>query len=127
MDKMNELSERRKERRFFVHHGAFAVSTPFSLLLGQIIDISTEGLSFHYIADEISIAKSSAVSIYLKGKGFQLKEIPVKVISDIAATDSLASMAREMKRCSVQYKELSPEQKSQLEFFISHYSEPAVS
>ena len=47
---MNELSERRKEKRFFVQDGAFAVASPFSLLLGQIIDISTEGLSFHYIA-----------------------------------------------------------------------------
>lgn len=123
---MNELSERRKEKRFFVHDGAFAVTTPFSLLLGQIIDISKEGLSFHYIADEISISKSSAVSIYMTGKGFQLKEIPVKIISDVAATDALASIALAMKRCSVQYKALSPEQKSQLECFISHYSEPAV-
>lgn len=124
---MSELSERRKEKRFFVHNGAFAVAAPFSLLLGQIIDISNDGLSFHYIADEVSIAKSSAVSIYLTGRGFQLKEIPVKIISDVAATDSLASIAQEMKRCSVQYKDLTPEQKSQLACFISKHADCAVS
>ncbi len=120
---MNDLTERRKEKRHKVQDGVFAVAMPFSLLLGQLIDISKEGLSFQYIADEINLEKSSELGIFLTGKGFQIKEIPINVISDVSAKDTLSSISMTMNRCGIQYKTLNQEQISQLDSIMLNYSD----
>ncbi len=122
---MNDLTERRKKERFNVQNGVFAVAMPFSILLGQLIDINKQGLSFQYIADEIKLNKSSELGIFLTGKGFQLKEIPIKIISDISTKDTHPSISMAMKRCSVEYKTLTQEQISQLENIMLNYTDYA--
>jgi len=125
-DKRKEVDERRKHKRFRVQNGAFAVLTAFSWphstqKLGQIIDIGMGGLAFSYIASEEPSNGSLELSIFLAENRFHLRNIPFKTISDVE-TKKVPFSSITMKRSGVQFGELTPNQISQLKYFISNHT-----
>jgi len=125
-DKRKEVDERRKHKRFRVQSGAFTVLTAFSWphstqKLGQIIDISMGGLAFSYIASEELPNVSLELSIFLAGNRFHLRSIPFETISD-AETNEVPFSSITMKRSGVQFGELTPDQISQLKYFIRNHT-----
>jgi hypothetical protein len=90
--------------------------------LGQIIDISLGGLSFCWMCGVEKPFDSFEFDILLSGKGVYLSNLLSKTISACAATDRCASHSIPSMRCSVQFKELTPDRISKLEEFIKHYT-----
>lgn len=125
-DKRKEMAERRKDKRFEVRNGAFAVlrasSWPHSTQkLGQIKDISMGGLAFSYIASEDLSNGSVQLSIFLVKNRFHLRKIPFETISDLE-TDEVPFSSITMRRSGVQFGELTPNQISQLKYFIQSHT-----
>jgi len=115
----NVFPERRKAKRYQVKTGIFAIINKSS---GQIIDISLNGLAFRYIADEEKKNGSSELNIFVMEDSFLLEKVPFKVVSDQDLDNKFNFSPIVMKRRSVQFKDLTPHQKTQLKDFISMYS-----
>jgi len=125
-DKRKEVDERRKHKRFRVQNGAFAVLTAFSWphstqKLGHIIDIGMGGLAFSYITSEESPNGAVELSIFLAENRFHLRNIPFETISDVETTEEPSSSLT-MRRRSVQFGELAPNQVSQLKYFMRNHT-----
>lgn len=119
-----QLVERRKHERFSAEDGALAVlrrSWPHPTTLGQIIDISMGGLAFRCIADEERSDWSSELSIMLTDSSFYLPRLPIEPVSDFE-TAKMPSGCVKPGRCSVQFKELTDKQGSQLKYFIRNHT-----
>ena len=127
--KKKELSDRRKHRRFQVQDTAFVVLRtpwPHSTKVGQIIDISRQGLAFRYIADQGRSNGSSQLEIVSADHSFYLDKVPFKTISDSQTDNDVPFSSIEMRRSTVQFGELTPKQISHLEYFIWNYTTSEV-
>ncbi len=122
---MIKLKERREHRRFRAEDGAFAVLRrpwPHRTTLGRIEDISMYGLAFGYVAGEEPTHKSAELEIQWNDCSFRLKKVPSKTVSDFKAATRGRFSSLEMRRCSMQFRKLTPHQKSKLEYFIQNYT-----
>lgn len=114
--------ERRKHRRYEAKKGAFAAVRPLCAKIGRIIDISRSGLAFHYVDTDSQERASHELDIFLIGNRFRLNRMPIRIISDIAMPERSSPGSLTMKRCGVQYGELSREQMVEVGYFIQHYT-----
>lgn len=122
---MIKQKERRKHKRFRAEDGAFAVLRrpwPHPTTLGRIEDISMYGLAFDYTAGEEPPHRSAELEILWYDCSFRLKKIPSKAISDFKTATPVRFGTIEMRRRSMQFRRLTPYQKSQLEYFIKNYT-----
>jgi hypothetical protein len=87
---------------------------------GRIIDISREGLAFHYVTSEGGSNGSFELGILFAYHGFYCEKIPVKTISDFEVPDETRVNSIATRRRSVQFGELTEDQISQLEYFIQN-------
>jgi hypothetical protein len=122
MDHRKKITTRRNEMRFQVQKGALAVQNGQARIMGQILDISRNGLAFHYIDDGKKSNGSYDVDILLTKKGFYLKKIQSKIILDFEMTNQVPFSSITMRRRSVKFGELMGEQISQLEYFIQNHT-----
>jgi hypothetical protein len=120
MNSRNELGERRNQKRFRVLEGAFAVFRPQFTKLGQITDISRGGLALRYPITGNHSKGSFELDIFLSGNGFCLERVPIKTVSDIQMAKRFSTSSIPMRRCGVQFGELTKSQISQLEYFIQN-------
>ena len=115
-------AERRKLKRFQVQNGAFAVVRPEFTRLGQIINISYEGLAFQYALTTNQENGASELDIFLTGDGFYLENMSFETVSDRRATRKSSKGFLPLRRCSVRFKDLTGTQIAQLEYFIQNYA-----
>ena len=89
---------------------------------GIITMISREGLVFRYIQENFEDKNDSKelleVSIVVNNHGFALHNVPCRIIKD---HDYYISSAK-MQKCHIQFGELTEDQKVQLDYFITHYT-----
>jgi hypothetical protein len=118
-------TNRRKHHRSPVRAGAIAALNDTKL--GSIADISRGGLAFRYIGfddedEDFFITESPQVSI-VNNAGFAMHNIPCKIVEvDTSPPEYPFSSLRRMQ-CRLQFIRLTPQQKSQLEYFIAHFKE----
>ena len=117
-----EAIEQRRHKRFRVKDNAFAVHRDYVTKLGKILDISISGLSFSYIDDGKRLKGSYDLDIFLSGNGFRLEKVQIKIISDTQIVSKIPFSSIIMRRCGVQFEELSDNQISHLEYFIRNYA-----
>ena len=117
-----ELAERRKNKRFPVQEGAFAVIGPEFTKLGQITDISRGGLAFRYIVTGSQGNGASEADVFLAGDGFYLEKIPIRPVWDLKVPKKFSNGSLPMRRCGVKFLDLTPHQRSQLEYFIQNHT-----
>jgi hypothetical protein len=113
--------ERRKHKRFYAKDDTFAVLGPPSGNIGQVMDISMGGLAFSYVAGEDQPNRSHKLSILLAEHSFHLTKIPIETIWDKEA-EQLPFSSLRMRRCGLQFGELTRNQENQLEYFIENYA-----
>lgn len=118
MNTRSEPDERRKQKRFQVGNGAFAVARPKLTKLGQIIDIGLGGLAFRYVVTGTWANGAFEVDIFLVNDGFYLEKVPIQLISDIRLPKTISKRSLPMRRCGVQFGKLTENQVVQLEYFI---------
>lgn len=117
MTKEKKLAEHRKNNRFRVSRDAFVALGPHFNRVGRLTDIHKDGLKFHYIARKEPPQKSFEIDIFLTDGDFYLEKVPCEKVADI---ETLGTPS--IRQCTVQFGELSPDQKSQLEYFIQNHT-----
>jgi hypothetical protein len=105
--------ERRKHKRFQAPKGLFAGFRPGYTKMGSVVDMSSNGLAFRYVDGE-DHPSGTYMDIFMIGDVFHLGEVSVKVISDIEVVGGKSSI----RRCGVQFGELTDIQMFQLQKFI---------
>ena len=109
-EKNRDGRERRKHQRFQARKCTVAINAK----LGQVIDISMGGLSFSYIDTGNWVKDSAALAILFGPDELSLDDFPMRIISDC----SLGKGMSMLRRCGVEFGELTREQVAQLEHFI---------
>jgi hypothetical protein len=120
MDKKDKVADKRKFKRFDVKEGAFAVLCYKPTIMGQIINMSINGLGVIYKGKRLP--ESSQIDMFIKTAGFNLEEIPVKTISDHKIGGKFPFRSANIWHRSIQFGELTDEQKSQLGQFLELYT-----
>ena len=105
---------------------AFAVIKSKPIKMGQIINISRDGLAFHYINRRGRSSSLFKMDILFAKDAFFLDRLLFKPVFDYKVDTDLPSNTFEIRKCGVQFGELSPQQSSKLEFFISNHTLEAV-
>ena len=117
----NQMVERRRYKRFKVQEGASVVFRAHSIELGQIIDVSRNGLAFRYVSSQQPSSGLFELVILSSDGGFYLDEIPFKIVSDFETNDDPISFSI-TRRCGVQFEKLRRKQVSRLEYFIQNHT-----
>lgn len=114
------LIERRQHIRYLAKLNTLAVlKSNTKRLEGQIIDISLGGLSFNLFDQTFSPDEKFDLSIHYKEKGFCLEHIAYRVTSSqVTEGDSLFSNVK-LQRVSLQFEDLAPRHRYELEAFIT--------
>ncbi len=84
-NQVNKSLEKRRYPRYEVLENSFAVSknhNTSSYFLGQVVDISEEGLSFAYMKDFDQPDKTDIISVFTTGWGYWFEEFAAKQISE---------------------------------------------
>ena len=121
------FSERRRYIRFIPKVTSYlALGERFSKI-GKIVDISVAGLAFIYMSDSENQKQEHAeCAIFMSDNQFHLRGIPCLVVSDILndRTDESNNILFPAisHRCGLKFRELSIDQKKNLEFFLKCYS-----
>jgi len=126
MTNNKEIVEQRRNERFRARNGAFVALRPHYTKLGQISDISMDGLSFHYMSrEELPNASFDVLDILVTNDDFYLETVPFEIVSDFEITKvPLSAVA--IKRCSVKFGVLTDDQKSRLKNFIHNHTMDTV-
>jgi PilZ domain len=114
--------ERRQQKRFKVAEGAFAALVDQESRLGQIKDISLQGLSFRYIDSNEKLENASELKIILGNRGVYLEKVPFKIISDFKIESEFSFSAVNMRQIGLEFGTLTEKQKKQLERFIQQHT-----
>jgi len=115
------IPDRRKHQRFKAREGLFAALEP-SNAVGAITDISEGGLAVQYaLYDRFSEAPSE-VTIVSSSDRFHLKELPCRTVSDFCIKEGVPFSSILVRRFGLQFKDLSKEQKSQLDYCLKNYT-----
>jgi hypothetical protein len=120
---MEDTKEHRKHQRYQVPEGSFVTLGPSKAVMGQILDISMGGLAFRYINNHSEAPKQeSYADIYLTEGDVCVSSVPIRAVSDFDAPDTVTRKAdgplpvscRGMRRCGVEFGEMTQSQVSQL-------------
>ena len=122
MSGRSEMVERRKHLRFRVPKDACIALRSDYLRLGQIVRISMDGLEFRYAADMGPLSEPGELDIFLAGTAFYLCRVPFAAISDCETVDDPTFPSLPTRRCGVQFKGLTPNQKNMLKYLIQEHT-----
>ena len=117
-------SERRKYTRFLAEEDVYAALGINFSKVGKLKDISIGGLAFEYIdCTENCVQDSSRVAIFHSHKDFHLPNLVCRLICNLAIPvkndDLQFNRQYPIKRCAVQFGNITTEQRKQLELFIN--------
>lgn len=118
------VTDSREFRRFRVKDGNLAVIRGDSIMTAPIIDINMKGLALHYMKNcEICPAEAHKLDIFSAAADFFLTDLPFEMASESETTCNKPHCVNPMQRCGIKFGELSPDQISQLNYFIKHHTE----
>ena len=115
-------SERRKENRFHIEDGAYAILNQDVSLLGNIIDISKNGISFSYLGSEKISDREMDIDLFMYHHNYYLDRIPARLVSNFRINNiSLFSFVTLM-RCCLEFREMPEDKRAEVDHFISNYT-----
>jgi hypothetical protein len=115
------MTNRRKEDRYRVRDGVFAIDINEPQRLGEIVDISRSGIAFRYMDGQNSFTPTTGLNIFSSTHSLFLTNFPFETISDIQIEGHPTS-AINMRRHSGRFTSLSEKQQEQLDDFIDLHS-----
>ena len=110
----------RRHTRFNVQSGAIA--SPSLTVMGQIVNVSKEGLVFRYVASRQRSNESMTLNITLTDGSFRVDWMPFKVVWDVPAPESYCYGPISLRYCGVQFGDLTDHQRLRLHYFIKNYT-----
>ncbi len=118
MDSRIQYSPARENQRFAAMDRALVfIDQGEESLPYHIVDISEGGLSFRYLGKKLKRSEIKKVSLFYDSE-MVVDDIPINAISDYRLQDNLVPV----RRGSIIFKELTPEQLNKLEEFIKAYT-----
>jgi len=120
MKKDERADDKRGRKRFDVKDGAYSVLNYNPTVMGQIINMSMDGLAVIYKGKRLK--DSFEVDLFISDAGFYLDQIPVKTISDHKLSGKFPFSSKTIWQRSLQFGELTEDQKTQLEHFLQCYT-----
>ena len=120
MTNRKERFERRRRKRFLVHNGAFVILKPSNTHMGRLVDINMYGLALEYINVDEPVIKPVELEIFVANNPFRMN-LSCETIYDLTIYESPLSSWNK-KRCGVEFGELTPDQTSQLKYFMEHHT-----
>jgi len=90
--------------------------------IGQLLDISQEGLSLRYFEDKEISGEYSKLGIFLSGSDFSIDNIPVRIVSDITMTGKSTLNRPGLRRYGIQFDKLTSDQQSKLIYFLQNHT-----
>ena len=94
---------------------------PHSTVVGDILDISMNGLSFRYLADKAIPCETTELTIAAAQDKFYLRGIPVKAVSDFEIA-KLPFGSLSPRRRGLEFGPLTTTQISRLQDFIASHA-----
>jgi len=113
--------ERRKHKRLRVQDDVFVTLRPSDTGAGRLINISPAGLMFEYVTMNQPSIEATELEIFMTDNVFRLHEVPCQIVWDLPIYKNL-TFSLHMRRCGVQFGELTYSQISQLEYFIQNHT-----
>jgi|GEM_PF-580437 hypothetical protein len=115
--------ERRRNRRYRAQDGTVALLLGAPLnLMGSVIDVSREGLAFRYIANGKRPSESFELDILYSHDLVYIDKIPFIIVSDTEISGESASKLFPLRRCGVQFGEMTESQKLRLKYLIENHT-----
>jgi hypothetical protein len=118
MTKEKRGAERRQHQRFHVPIDACVALKSDCIEVGQVIDIGKGGLAFRYVPRQEQSNGSIELDIFLADRRFCLTKVPFQAVSELETHE--IDFRPSIKRCGVQFGELTHRQISHLEYFIQN-------
>lgn len=116
-------ADKRKHKRYQVRDLTFVkLSSESEEDMGQILDISKGGLALRYLVTSEKSENFSELDIFVTGDSFTIDQIPFKTVSNLLLENRSPFSPTILKRFGVQFKELTSDQDSRLDHFISNYT-----
>ncbi len=115
-----QIVERRKHKRIRVKSGAFVGVGPHFSQVGPLVDISTGGLAFSYMARKKQ-PNGLSLDLFLTDGDFYLYSVPFKAVSDSEIPNNTAGYTP-TRQCRVQFGDLTESQVSHLEHLIENHT-----
>jgi hypothetical protein len=127
MAKSEELKEQRKQKRLLPNGLAFVVSERFLYGVGTLVDISGGGVAFQYTCDsggDRDLLKGSIkLDLFKSEPSLNVTGIDCNVVYDTAVPWKVGFFGNyQVRRCGVQFGELSRNQSSELDYFIKDFT-----
>ena len=122
MGKRKDFVERRKQDRFKIKEGAFAVIMSDPPILAQIKEISKGGLTTHFFDKGEKFYKVSELAIFLSDRDFHLRSVPFITTSNLDIIIDLSDSHLSIKRHGLKFGKLTPHQKTQLDHLIQNHT-----
>ena len=116
-----EVTDRRKDKRFRLPEGSIVAFRPGYVKLGRIIDIGTGGLGLIHIHSQELPKASSELDIFVAIRDFYLYHVPFETIWDFE-TDATRFSSLRNKRSGLKFGQLTQAQISGLEYFIENHT-----
>lgn len=120
------MIERRASKRFRARDGALAALSPNSGRVGQIHNISSDGVAFRYIADAENVSASldeiPRLQLMFAGEGVQLEGIAVRCIADVEIPTVVSFSGIPLRQTCLQFVSLTDAQKDGIQDFIRRYT-----
>lgn len=113
-----QIDEQRKFKRFQVKKESSFVMNPGWPAMGELIDISTGGFAFKYIADDKWPYGNEHGHVIFGDHDSCLNDLPVNIVADQVVTRSSQATNYIVRRRCMKFGDLSDEQKFLVECFI---------
>ena len=119
--------ERRKYKRLQIKDLAFAKlwsehKKEYVQDMGQMLDISQGGLSVRCSEKTDKTGEHPGLGIFLSGDDFSIDKMPFKIISDTEITNGSKFIKRTVRRYGLQFEELTPHQRDNLDYFLIYHT-----
>ncbi len=120
------IAERRITERYQAVDGALAALSPESGRVGQIHNISLNGLAFRYIAEhssEADLEGTITLQIMFAGEGVWLEGVPAKWVADIDIPPDTSFSSIPLRQSCLQFLSLTDAQRKRLKEFIRRHTD----
>jgi len=114
------LTNRRQRERFRINGRAFVYYETHAPKIAEIIDISTEGVAFSYVGSAETVNQKHYLEMILPDSTRFMEKLPCKTISD-CQIDSGMDEGLGTRRSSVQFSDLTDDQRAKIACFINDY------
>ena len=117
--------ERREKQRRQPKATTYVALRPEFVKLGKLLDISSSGLCFEYIAkgDLVPGPDTLELDMFISGNGYYLPNVPCRQVYDARTEKKLTFMVDlEYRRCGLEFTRMSEKLMGQLEYYLTNHT-----